>query len=267
MIKKCNKNEEELISNYLNNCYYKSLYLYLNFDKYKFSNSNINTYIQLDDNNNIICLLLSFGRTLHLLSKNNDANISELCIFINDNDFSVICTDRSIAEKIYNNYESGIFDISIGKILELKKLNKEVIVDNSVNVLKANQIDFSDIADLLMQDDEKKKVYSRESLYNQIKQRNIEKYGRNYIIKDDNKVIAHAGTGAENTSIAVINSVIVNKDYRRKGLATIVVKKLCADLLSEKKICYLMVLESEVEGLYKKIGFCEKSTYGKLIRR
>ena len=267
MIRKCNKNDENLINNYLKDCYYKSLYLYLNYDKYKFSNSNINTYIQFDGNDNIICLLLSFGSTLHILSRDNNAVISELCDFINNNNFSVVCTNDFIANSVYNNCKSGIFDISIGKIFELKEINKELIVDKNISVEKAMESDYSDIVDLLMSDEEKKKVYSRDSLYNQLKQRNMEKYGRNYIIKDNNKVIAHAGTVAENSLIAVINSVIVNKNYRRRGLATVIVKKLCEDLLLERKICYLMVLDNEAEQLYKKIGFYEKSTYGKLIRR
>ena len=158
-------------------------------------------------------------------------------------------------------------DGSYTRLQENVYINKELIVDKNISVEKAMESDYSDIVDLLMSDEEKKKVYSRDSLYNQLKQRNMEKYGRNYIIKDNNKVIAHAGTGDENSLIAVINSVIVNKNYRRRGLATVIVKKLCEDLLLERKICYLMVLDNEAEQLYKKIGFYEKSTYGKLIRR
>ena len=102
---------------------------------------------------------------------------------------------------------------------------------------------------------------------NQILNRNNEKYGRNYIIKEDDTVIAHAGTGAENENIAVIGLVMVDEKFRCKGYATSIVKKICQDLINENKTCYLMTVSSDVERLYEKIGFYKKWTYGKLVRR
>ena len=65
----------------------------------------------------------------------------------------------------------------------------------------------------------------------------------------------------------ILFTIVAQVSLTVSGLATVIVKKLCEDLLLENKICYLMVLEKNVERLYEKIGFYRKSTYGKLIRR
>lgn len=266
MIKKCNIEDKKIILDYIGNHYYKSLYLYLNFIKYEFSNNDVVTYIQID-NNEITCVLLSFGNAIHILSKDNNADIFELCEFIEKNNYSVICTNGDIANKLYSNFKTLDFDLSIGSILELDNVNSDTKINDGVVIEKAKKEDFENLVDFLISDADKKKIYSRESLYNQICSRNLENYGRNYIIKNNKKIIAHVGTGAENHNIAVVNFVLVAEEYRGNGYATTIVKKICSDLVSEGKICYLMVLEDNVEKLYEKIGFYKKETYGKLVRK
>ena len=259
------KDDSKEIIDYIGDEYYKSLYLYLNYLKYSIKDNEINLYVQIIDNC-IRCLLLNYGNTVHVFSKENDYDVNEICEFITKNNYSVICADENIISEISKRLEEKKYIESFGNIWEMKKLN-DFSFEHEKKVEVALENEFEKIVEFLLEDKRKKNIYTKDNLYNQIINRNKEKYGRNYIIKEKDNIIAHAGTGAENSCIAVINFVMVDEKYRGNGYASSIVKKLCEDLISENKICYLMTVSSDVENLYKKIGFYKKWTYGKLVRR
>ena len=265
MINKSNIEDKTEITAYIGDMYYKSLYLYLNLDKYGFDSNEVKVYTQIIDGT-ITAVLLSFGKTLHIFSRDNNLNTSEIRNFIVNNCYSIICSDGTIANSLYDEYNKKDFSISIGSVLELKKISSSLKTSNNLTIERAKENEFEKLVDFLISDEDKKKVYTKEGLFNQISSRNKEGYGRNYIAKENDSIIAHAGTGAENNNIAIVNSVLVEKNHRGKGYATTIVKKLCEDLILENKTCYLMVLEDKKKKLYQKIGFEKKCSYGKLIR-
>lgn len=265
MINLYEKDNSKEIIEYIGDKYYKALYLYLNYLKYSIRDKEILLYVQLKQNQ-IRCILLNYCNALHIFSKDNDYDREEIANFIKEKGFDVICADHDIVNNLSIYLMDKNYQKSFGNIFELKSLNDDIESLYLDKIKKAEISDLEELVNFLLEDEKKKKIYSKENLYNQLLNRNLEKYGRNYIIRDCDKIIAHAGTGAENNRVAVINLVMVNKEYRRKGYATSLVKKLCKDLLSENKICYLMTVSSDVESVYEKIGFYKKWTYGKLVK-
>lgn len=79
--------------------------------------------------------------------------------------------------------------------------------------------------------------------------------GRTYYIEDDEKMVASAATAAENSMSAMIVGVCAHKDYRRKGFATAVMKKLFTDVMKEGKILCLFYDNPEAGRIYKRLGF------------
>lgn len=259
MIKICNKEDSNTIDNYIDSNYEKCLYLYLNYKKYGLVSNDICMYMQYNDEI-LIALILKYHDCIHIYSKFKDCNYNEICDFISKVKPKVICAESEIIKKLElllkNDYNS-----EYGWIRQLKNYS----LNNDYQVKQASYKDFMDIAKLLYSDKDISCTYSIDELYKQIADRNIQKYGRNYIIKSGNKIISHGGTGAENDKVAVINYVITDELYRRKGFATKIVKTLCHDLIKESKNVYLINYTNESTALYDKLGFEIVCNWGKLF--
>ena len=82
--------------------------------------------------------------------------------------------------------------------------------------------------------------------------------GRYYFIKRGSRIVAAAGTSAENSMSAMLIAVATAKEYRNQGLATGVVAGLCKDLLQNgKKFVCLFYDDPTAGAIYRHIGFQE----------
>ncbi|MDN4494601.1 GNAT family N-acetyltransferase [Ureibacillus aquaedulcis] len=88
------------------------------------------------------------------------------------------------------------------------------------------------------------------------KKRMIEnKTGRTYFIRVDGEMATTASTTAENSSSAMIIAVATRENFKRQGLATDCMIKLCKDLLAEGKELCLFYDNPEAGKIYKRLGF------------
>ncbi|KGR74481.1 GNAT family N-acetyltransferase [Ureibacillus sinduriensis] len=88
------------------------------------------------------------------------------------------------------------------------------------------------------------------------KKRVIEnKTGRTYFIRVDGEMATTASTTAENSSSAMIIAVATKEKFKRQGLATDCMIKLCKDLLNEGKELCLFYDNPEAGKIYKRLGF------------
>lgn len=88
------------------------------------------------------------------------------------------------------------------------------------------------------------------------KKRMIEnKTGRTYFIRIDGEMATTASTTAENSSSAMIIAVATMEKFKRMGLATDCMIKLCMDLLAEGKELCLFYDNPEAGKIYKRLGF------------
>nr|WP_312579639.1 GNAT family N-acetyltransferase [Sedimentibacter sp.] len=80
--------------------------------------------------------------------------------------------------------------------------------------------------------------------------------GRYYYIEDEKgDIISVAGTSAENKFAAMVVSVATDKKYRKRGLATKCVSRLCDDALNDcEKLC-LFYDNPNAGKIYHAIGF------------
>jgi uncharacterized protein len=79
--------------------------------------------------------------------------------------------------------------------------------------------------------------------------------GRTVLVRRNGKVIATASTAAESSRAAVLIGVCTDHDYRRQGLATACVTKLCRELVDENKIACLFYDNPAAARIYKRLGF------------
>ena len=253
-----NNNIVEIL-NYIGNEYNKCPYLYIDLIKYGFSNDNVKTYIQRNDNN-IQSIVLCYHTGMHIFSKELSFNIDEIVNLIKEAKPTIICAEKEIIQKLSDKLKN--YSIKLGHVRELKKINN---VQSIHEVTSATIDDIKDVAGLLNDDDDLGKPYKNDELYIQLIERNKDGFSRNYVIKENNKVVSHAATSGETEKMAILSGVITNPHYRKKGYASEVVSKLCFDLLSEGKRVFLINYTYESSKLYDKIGFEISSEFGKLV--
>ena len=82
--------------------------------------------------------------------------------------------------------------------------------------------------------------------------------GKSYYIENSNgEIISIAQTTAENSFSAMVVGVATRQDYRKKGLVSKCMSKLCFDYLQEGKTLCLFYDNPEAGKIYKRIGFKE----------
>lgn len=252
MIKICNTIEMlNKVESYIDQDFHKCLYLYMDLKKYGIENENVKTYIQYNDNNEIVSVFLKYYTGLHVYSKNYNFDVVELSNYILDLKPTMICGEKRCLNLIENEFLKNNFLKEEGWV---RKLSKN-IEGNFENVQTAQKEDFYSIAKLIYEDEDLGSSYKLDELESQLYERNKDGYVRNYIIKDNGKVVAHAGTGAEVDNVSMLGYVITDANSRGKGLATILCSKVCKDLQNEGKNVFLINYSNESTRLYDKIGF------------
>lgn len=76
-----------------------------------------------------------------------------------------------------------------------------------------------------------------------------------YYVEVDGNIVSYAQTSAENSMSAMIVSVMTDKEYRKKGLASACIKVLCDDLTKQSKTLCLFYRNPKAGSIYKRIGF------------
>ncbi|MCL6580418.1 MAG: GNAT family N-acetyltransferase [Firmicutes bacterium] len=85
--------------------------------------------------------------------------------------------------------------------------------------------------------------------------------GRAYVVRDGRRVVATARTTAENSRSAMVTAVVTHPDYRRRGLATQLLVRLCGELLAESKLPCLLYDNPEAGSIYRRLGFTDVGTW------
>jgi predicted GNAT family acetyltransferase len=84
----------------------------------------------------------------------------------------------------------------------------------------------------------------------------LEKGGaRLYLVRDGHKVVATARSAAENSRSAMIVGVATDIAYRKQGLASTCMMKLCRELLGEGKEVCLFYDNPKAGSIYRALGF------------
>lgn len=78
---------------------------------------------------------------------------------------------------------------------------------------------------------------------------------RTYFTEVNGVMTACVSTAAENSMSAMIVGVCTRKEYRRKGLASSIMKKVVQDVLNEGKTLCLFYDNPEAGRIYKRLGF------------
>lgn len=126
--------------------------------------------------------------------------------------------------------------------------------------------DMKSIAQLICSDDSIGGHYDVDGLEQQLVERLNAGMGRNYVIRQNGRIVGHYGTYAEAPGVAVMSGLIVDKEYRGRGYGKALHCHLSNVLVAEKRKAVLFCTDQKVLDMYLKYGAKIHATYGKLTR-
>lgn len=261
MINKCSEKDIKRILAYIGNDYGKCLYMFVDIKKYGVDKDFFSLWTSESENGNIRALVSKYHSGMQLFSRTNDFDVYEIKELINLYDPSMIVGMDETLEKI-RTVLSG-YDEEYGMVGKLTGLQ----IVPSGEAYSAGDEEIKDIVDLISEDEALGGPYEYEELMDQYKERRKEKFGRNYIQRDnDNRLIGHAATYAETEEIAVISGVITAPAYRGCGYSKGILAALCNELLEEGKNVFSYYYIPAAKKMHEGIGFETIGKWTKLIR-
>lgn len=223
------------------------LYAYLDLLKYGLENEDVTAWADTYDG--ISSVAMRYHNGMHLCADPH-TNYHDLSSLILAERPAVILGERKIIGilssvlKEYGNPSYGV----VMSVNQLDSYDKDNIEHADVN-------DANAIANLIMTDASIGAGYTTSELVSQITERQKDGYGRNYVIRQNGRIIAHAGTGAEFGGVATIVDVVVDISHRRQGLGRKLVSVLSRDLVQEGMTPYLFCYSGSAQKLYESIGY------------
>lgn len=260
MIIKGEKKDENLILSYIGENFYRCPYLFLDFKKYGTTSKNVNLYIQ-KKNEKIIALILIYYSGMHIYSKDNDLDYNELLSFVLDKKPSMICAEKSIVFELSKFISDYGYKSDFGYVRGIDKVDD---VESTIELKEATIDDFNKIVNLLLSDPGLGASYTYDELYSQLIDRFNENYGRNFVLIEDDKIIGHVCSGAENEKMVILTDLIVDSLYRGRGLGKKICNSFCKIMLNEGKKVFLIAYTQKANEIYEKIGFKIFCEWGKL---
>lgn len=259
MIVKCTNDDLELISQYISDDYASCLYLYMDLIEYGPDSDYTKAWIQ-KESGSITSVILAYHSAMHIYSRGS-FDLKEVVGLVDELKPSQICAAKSTIMALKAPLSGFGYDVELGYVgkIEYSGQGKSDIIQ------RASLEDVDDIARLLYNDEGIGASYTLEDLKEQFKERLSQGFVRSYIIKDDDKIVAHLGTGAEVGSVSIVTYVITDKNYRRRGYAKMLYQAACHDLHQEGKEVYAVYYVPSAIQLHHSVGFVDCCEFGKLF--
>lgn len=251
------------IEEYIKNDPLPTVYIGADIQMYGFNTDFLEVWLQLNHDRNISAIIMRYHNGMQFYSKTLEFDVEEIAKLIEKISPQVIGGQLKSVNKLFNalNYK---YKLETGTLAVCDKQTK---YNNSEYVIeKATLYDVDEISRLIYSDSKMKEIYSQNEIVQHIEERMMHGFGRNYVIRADGIIVAHAATYAETNYSAVIGGVITKQNFRRKGYSTAVVGKLCNDLIIEGRTPCLFYYDNMAGKVYHKLGFSDYTKWGKLIR-
>lgn len=262
MLTRCTNCDQQTIINYIGDEYPKCLYLYLDLMKYGCWSDTTHTWIQRQDGD-ISSVILSYHTALHIYSRNNNFNSSEIHDLVKEVKPTIINAAAKTIKTLEPNLTKLKYITEFGHIGEWAGKASDI---ESTDIAEANEKDIPDIAQLLYEDKEIGASYTYEDLLKQMQERLEEGYVRSFVIRKNGKPVAHVGTGAEISDVCTIAYTITSPFYRGQGMAKKLYNHACGTLKKEGKRIFSVYYPESARSFHHKVGFIDVCEYGKLYK-
>ena len=260
MIKASNTDKKEILE-LLQNVIIENVYLYIDVLNENIESESVAVWLQRAEGK-ITQIVLQYHGSFQIYSQADQSDYTGILNLINDINPSMISAETSIIRNLYKDL-SFMYKETYGRVLKQPYVKD---LPSNVGVEFANADNMLEIAELICSDKGIGEHYEPHDLQMQFIQRLADGNGRNLIIKQDDKIVAHYATYAEAPGIAVMGGLIVLPEYRGKGYARYLHSYLANMLIEENMTPVLFCHDEVVLSMYKKLKVIDCSGYGKLTK-
>lgn len=251
MIVNCNSNNISQVFEYIDHDYQNCLYTYIDLVKYGLENENFDVWFQINEKNEICCVISEYYGGFQIYSKSYDLIAEELIDFLIQNDCQGVSGCKDSIDQIKDAFPDYKETVGIiGKLIELK-------YPPNLDAYSASLEEMGEIAKVISQNENLRKHHDYKSLYKQFCERKQDNFGRNFILRDKqtNEIICHASTYAEIPEAAVIGGVITTPKYRGKGFSKGTLSAICEQLQNEGKDVFSKFIIPPAIKMHYGVGF------------
>lgn len=246
-----------LLAKDIPNCFY----MYVDISKYGLSNQNMNVWLQRT-NNRISAVVMKYFDSMQVYTL-PECDMKDIAALIQQ-EFTPIVTGTAENCAILGSILKDTYEVSYGWTFEIDKFRT---IPAPVPIVQASDEELAECAALICMDKEIGSHYTQDSLARQLKARRHEGMGRNYVIHQNGRVIAHIATYAEFENFAVSGGLIVHPDWRSAPYGAWLESYLFNTLLAEKKRVFSFLRNERRVKYYKALGATTYWGNGKLIRK
>lgn len=260
MIKKLTQDKVGLILEYLKAHFSNCIYLYIDLKKYGVTHPEVLFwYSEADGDPNTV--IMKYYNSFQIFSADKDWKPDEYAAFIAQHSVLTISGNIEVIRKLDKHLRG--FKTAYGLVIHEKKY-KEFPQFSLVS--KADAHDALEIARLMCSDQEFGENYTVENLSRQLADRILENAGRSYILRENDRIVAHVGTFIEDETMVVESGLIVDRTFKNKFYGLIIHEYLKKTMIEEGKNVYAFRINEHMQS-YTKAGnddIC--GYYGKMTR-
>lgn len=259
-MRKATNNDIPDIINFLQKNVAECIYMYIDIKKYGLDNPAMKIWM---DEEPLTTVVMQYYESLQIYTTESKIDIEWLNDILQENKITMLSGRNDIIQQIekeeqenYKSEEGEIYQIDYYREFDMVEPIEHATTD-----------DAEEIAELICSQELFADNYEVKTLARQLRDRMNSSMGRDIIIRNSGKIVAHIATYAEYEDIAVTSGLVVHPDYRKAaGYGFMVESCLVNELLREGKKVYTFILEDKRSALMKSMGATLCGKYGKLTK-
>ncbi len=263
MIRKLNEIDRNRVLKYLYKSPSLNIFIIGDIETFGFDKDFQTIYGQFDEANNYLSVLLFYRENVVFYSHIDHFNKEWLSV-LNQHDYKYFSGRKTLMDLIYP-YLSG-FEYKEMFFAEAKDLSMDVIDEDLVIIQLKTDKDAELIYDLLH-------TITEFNVSNQEKTNFIESkmnsltMGVTYYILENGKAVSTVATTAETTINAMIIGVATKPNYRKRGLASVLMVFLMKEYFNKNKYLCLFYDNPKAGDIYKRLGFKDTEKWVMINKR
>ncbi len=250
MIRKLSEQDRAKVLEYLSEEPSINLFIIGDIENFGFDESFQELWGDFEKNGEYKAVMLRYHESFIVYSKNSKFNVNGFKEIISSFEGNKIISCKN---SLAGSFENLIPELTKKRYYFCELSSKDNLLNfSNVNIKTALPEDAARISELINEIDEFATEIPASRLAESIKNKSKRVY---YIENEKREIISTAQTAAENSKSAMIVGVATKKGYRKRGLMSACMSKLCSDVLDERKTLCLFYDNPDAGKVYHKLGF------------
>lgn len=261
MLKICDNRDIKRLLDYIGDQYHRAIYLYIDLKRYGCESPDVHVYCTENESGKLNGVFLQYYDCIHCFSRDNDFVPEELDKLVSKVSPNTLFFSSDMFEH-WKSRMTDLFEIHHVEMFRVSHYDEKP----PIPLEAAGEADIDEIVDLLMTDEEYKKVYQRDSLIAQMKERLRQGFSRDYVLRENGRIVFHAGTVAEERPLAICGMAILEESLRGRGLGKRLFGSAYNLIVEDGLICYSNNINERARRLHLSLGYQIEAHLIKLTR-